>query len=150
MNGHMRVLVARFGKPALVVEDITLARLKDDVDGVLADDGRELPGRGVDQISYGEIGNSDSSIDWGTDLGIAEIDLAPDRASPAPASHWPARRLVGRALIECRLGRACWSSDKLLAALELQSCVDFCRLCLGEICPLLLDGRLIGRLFDAE
>ena len=41
-------------------------------------------------------------------------------------------------------------AGKLLAALELQSCVDLCRLCLGEVGPLLLHGRLVGRLFDAE
>ena len=64
MNGYMRVLVARFGDSAFVVEDITLAGLKDDIDGVLADNGRELPGRGVDQITYSEIGKSNAPIDW--------------------------------------------------------------------------------------
>ena len=54
VNGYMRVLVGRLGDPALVVENIALARLKDHVDGVLADDRRQRPGRGTDQIADGE------------------------------------------------------------------------------------------------
>ena len=41
-------------------------------------------------------------------------------------------------------------ADKLLAAPQLQGCVDLCCLCLGEIGALLLDRRLVGCLFDAE
>ena len=41
MNGHMRVLVGRRGDPALVFDDVGLARLKSDVDRILADDRRQ-------------------------------------------------------------------------------------------------------------
>ena len=63
VNGHVRGFVGRFSDPALVLENIALARLKDDIDGVLPDDRRKLPGRRVDQIAHGENGNADASID---------------------------------------------------------------------------------------
>jgi hypothetical protein len=40
-------------------------------------------------------------------------------------------------------------ADKFLAALQLQSGIDFCGLCLGEVGALLLDRRLVGCLFDS-
>src|SRR6266516_759196 len=75
VNGQVHVLVGRCTDPALVLENIALARLKDHIDGVLADDRRELSGRGVDQIAHGEIRKSDPSIDRRADLRVAEIDL---------------------------------------------------------------------------
>src|SRR3984893_655661 len=63
VNGHLRVLDARFDEPALVVDYIALAWLKDDIDGVLPDDRRKRPGRRADQIAHGEISNPDPSID---------------------------------------------------------------------------------------
>src|SRR3979490_3422996 len=50
VNGLMRVFV-RFGDPALVVEDVALADLEDDIDGILADDGRQPSGRRLDQVA---------------------------------------------------------------------------------------------------
>src|SRR5262249_30244802 len=44
MNGHMRALVARCGDPMLVRDDVGLARLKRDIDGVLAHDRRQRSG----------------------------------------------------------------------------------------------------------
>ena len=63
VNGHVRVLVGQFGDSMPVLENITLARLKGDVDRVSADDCCKFPGRWVDQISNGEFGNSDLPID---------------------------------------------------------------------------------------
>ncbi len=59
------------------------------------------------------------------------------------------RRLVGRPLVDRGL-RDVLLADKFLTAPQLQSRIDFCCLCLGEIGALLLDRRLVGCLFDAE
>jgi hypothetical protein len=59
----MWALVGRLGDPAAVVENIALARLKDHVDGVLADDRRQGPGRGTDEVADSEDGKSDPPID---------------------------------------------------------------------------------------
>ena len=75
VNGHMPVLDAQFGDPPLVVEYVALAGLKDDVDGVLADDRRKRPGGRADQIADGENGKPDPSVDRRTDFGVAEIDF---------------------------------------------------------------------------
>ena len=75
VNSHVRIFVGEFGNSALVVENIPLACLEDHVDGVLADDGRKLTGGGADQISHGEVGDPDFSVDRRSDLGVAEIDL---------------------------------------------------------------------------
>src|SRR5262249_4506387 len=63
VNLHVRILVLRFGNPALVFQHIALTYLKYDVDGILLDDCCEFPGGGLHQVSFGESGESDSSID---------------------------------------------------------------------------------------
>ena len=59
------------------------------------------------------------------------------------------RLLVGRPLVDGGL-RDVLVVHKLLAALQLQIGVDFRCLCLGKIGVLLVDGRLVGVLFDTE
>ncbi len=59
------------------------------------------------------------------------------------------RRFVGLTLVD-RCLRDVLVADKLLAALQLQRCVDLRRLRLGEIGALLVDRRLVGRLLDSE
>src|SRR4029077_16409273 len=74
VNGHMRVAV-RFGHPASVLKNIALTDLKDDVDGILADDRRKPSGRGLDQVADGKGREPDPSVDRGADLSINEIDF---------------------------------------------------------------------------
>src|SRR5262249_57240571 len=76
MNRQMRVLAICPGKPTLVGENIRLARLKGNVDRVLADDGRDRPGRRLNQISYGELRDADFSINRSTNLCVRKIYLA--------------------------------------------------------------------------
>src|SRR5260370_7137861 len=75
VHGRVRGLAGRFGDAAFVVENIALARLKDDIYRVLADNRGKLPGRGLDQIAHGENGESDPSIHRRADLRVAEIDF---------------------------------------------------------------------------
>src|SRR5262249_16440248 len=75
MNPQVRVLAIRLGKPALVGENVCLARLKRHVDRVLADDGCDWPGRRLNKISYGEFRDADFPVDWRTNLCVAKIDL---------------------------------------------------------------------------
>ena len=84
----------------------------------------------------------------GTDFRITEIDfrLVEHRLR---CQHIGLRCcLVGRPLVDRGL-RDVLLADKFLAALQLQSGIDFCGLCLGKVGALLLDRRLVGCLFDS-
>src|SRR5262245_7115639 len=148
-NVDVRVLPGVFGAAPEVVEKVALADLEGDIDGVLADDGRELAGGGLDQIAFGDDGDSDPSIDGRVDLRVAEIDLRLVELRLRLHDAGLRRLLVGFALVDRGL-RDVLVAHQLLAALELQLGVDLGRLGLGNICARLLDGRLIGRLLDAE
>src|SRR5262249_28160231 len=77
LGSLMRTLTCVFfpGAAPEVVEKIALADLERDIDGVLADDRCKLSRRGLDQIALGEYFESDPTVDWRADLGVAEIDL---------------------------------------------------------------------------
>ncbi len=148
MNDDVGVLV-RFSHPALVVENVALADLKDDVDRILADDGGKPSGRGLHQIADGERGEPDPPVDRRADLGVAEIDL---RLVELRLRLHDARQrplFVRLALVDGGL-RDVVVADELLAALQLQLCVDLRRLGLGERGARLLDGSLVRRLLDPE
>src|SRR5262249_18646112 len=74
-NVDMRVLPGVFGAAPEVVEKIALADLEGDIDRVLADDGGKPSRGGLDQIALGEYFESDPTVDWRADLGVAQIDL---------------------------------------------------------------------------
>jgi len=130
VNGRLRVLDAGFGEPALVVDYIALAWLKDDIDGVLPDDRRKRPGRRADQIAHGENGNPDPSIDRRTDFRVTEINFRLVELRLRRQHTGLRCRFVGRALVDRGL-RDVLPADQLLAAPQLQSCVDLGCLCLG-------------------
>src|SRR5262249_33341173 len=148
-NVDMRVLPGVFGAAPVVVEQIALADLEGDVDGVLADDRCKLSRGGLDQVALGENLESDPTVDWGADLGVAEIDLRLVERRLCLHHARLRRRLVGLALVDRRL-RDVLVTHQLPTAVELQLAVDLRRLGLREGGAGLLDGRLVGRLLDQE
>src|SRR5262249_54174651 len=148
-NVDMRVLPGVFGAAPEVVEKIALADLERDIDGVLADDGCKPSRGGLDQIALGEYFESDPTVDGRADLGVAEIDLRLVERRLRLHHARPRCVLVRLALVDRGL-RDVLVAHQFLAAVELQLGVDFGRLGLGERRARLLDGRLVGRLLDAE
>src|SRR5262245_25572260 len=62
-NRHLSARAPRFENPLLEFEHIPLACLKEDIDRILADDGRKLSGRGLNEVALGESDQPDPSID---------------------------------------------------------------------------------------
>src|SRR3984885_14757121 len=149
VNGHMRVLVSGRCDPAPIFDDIGFARLEDDVDRILADDGREYPGRRTDQIADRVVGNTDAAVDRRIDFGVAEIDLGLFEQR-LRLQYVSLRRLFGgQVLIDRRL-RHVLAFHQFLGALQLQIGIDLGRLRFGDIGRLLVDRRLIYVRLDAK
>ncbi len=123
--------------------------MRDDVDGVLADDRCQRSRGGLHEIALGEPFESDPTVDWRADLGVAEINLRLLERRLRLHHARLRRRLVGLALVDCGL-RDVLIAHELLAALKLQLGVDLGRLGLGEGGARLVDRCLVGCLLDAE
>src|SRR5262249_35810852 len=103
----------------------------------------------ADQIAHSEVRNADSAVDRRTDLRVAEIDLCLFEQSLSLHDVGMCGLCVSGALIHLGLGNILIAHE-LLAALQLQIGVDFCRFCLGEVGGLLVNSRLVGVGFNAK
>ena len=149
VNHHMVVAVGRGRQPTLVVENVTLARLKDYINRVLADDRSEAPGCRPDKIALGEIGEADAAVNRGVDFRIGEIDFGLVERRLRNHHFGLRHAFVGRALVDGRL-RNVLGADKLPATLQLKRGIHLGCFCFGQIGGLLLDRCLVCRLFNAK
>ena len=139
----------RLRGPLPIVEHLLRGRRKQDVDRILADDGRERAGRLVDEIADRDIGHADASVDRRLDLREGEIDVRLLQTSFGGAHGGRRRALIREVLIDRRL-RARVGLDQFLRSLQRERRVALGRLRAGQLGLSLVERRLKGVLLDDE
>src|SRR6185437_1603694 len=71
VDGDRSLLASGLADTTPVIEEVALARLENDVNGILADDCRKGAGGGADQVADGEVRKPDAAVDRRANLGIA-------------------------------------------------------------------------------